>query len=58
MKKMDQAFSDGRKMMGNAQSATHTAMAGGEMMRAASDVIAARLEIMAAGMADPRKTDF
>ena len=58
MKNIDKAFSDGRRMMGNAQSATHTAMAGGEMMRAASDVIAARLEILAAGMANPTKTDF
>jgi len=42
----------------DARSATATAVAGGETMKAAGDVIAARLEILAAGMADPRKTDL
>ena len=58
MTDIDKAFRDGRRMADNAHSAATTALAGGEMMRAASDVIAARLEIMAAGLADPGKADL
>ena len=55
---LDQFLSDTRKVGRNARSAASTATAGGEMMQAASDVIAARLEIMAAGLANPAKADL
>ena len=55
---LDRFLSDARRLSRNASSATATAVAGGEMMKAASDVIAARLEILATGLADPRKTDL
>ena len=55
---LDKFLTDTRTVGRNASSATATAVAGGEMMKAAGDVIAARLEILAAGMADPRKTDL
>ncbi len=57
MTQFDKFFSDTRRVTDNAQSATTTAVAGGEMMKAAGDVIAARLEIMAAGLANPGKAD-
>lgn len=55
---LDKFLSDSRKVGRNARSAASTAAAGGEMMKAATDVIAARLEIMAAGMANPGKADL
>jgi hypothetical protein len=55
---LDKFFSSARSVGRDARAATATAVAGGEMMKAAGDVVAARLEILAAGMADPRKTDF
>ncbi|CAN5196749.1 hypothetical protein BH09PSE1_BH09PSE1_19570 [soil metagenome] len=55
---LDKFFSGARSVGRDARSATATAVAGGEMMKAAGDVIAARMEILAAGMADPRKTDL
>lgn len=55
---LDKFFSGAQSVGRDARSATATAVAGGEMMKAAGDVIAARLEILAAGMADPRKTDL
>lgn len=58
MNQFDRFFADARRATRNAQSATTTAVAGGEMLQAASDVIAARLEIMRAGMVDPRKADL
>lgn len=41
-----------------ARTATTTAIAQGEMMRAAGDVVVARLQILAAGMADPAQADL
>ncbi len=58
MTKLDKAIRDSRRVSDNAHSAALSALAGGEMMKAASDVIAARLEIMAAGMANPGKADL
>ena len=55
---LDRFLRDTRAVGKNASSATATAVAGGEMIKAAGDVIAARLEILAAGVADPRKTDL
>ncbi|CAN5219734.1 hypothetical protein BH10PSE2_BH10PSE2_12560 [soil metagenome] len=55
---LDRFLSDTRRMGRNAQAATTTAVASGEMLKAAGDVIAARLEIMAAGLANPGKADF
>jgi hypothetical protein len=55
---LDKFFAGARSVGRDARAATATAVAGGEMMKAAGDVIAARLEILAAGMADPRKTDL
>lgn len=40
-----------------ADTAAATAVAQGEMMRAAGDVVAARLEILVAGLTDPSKAD-
>jgi len=48
----------GRKLNRNAASAARTAVSSGEMLEAAGNVIAARLQIMAEGMADPRKADL
>lgn len=58
MNQINKAFSTGRRLTRNASSAATTAISGGEMLQAAGDVIAARLEIMAAGMADPAKLDL
>jgi hypothetical protein len=55
---LDKFFSRAERVGRDARSATATAVAGGEMMKAAGDVIAARMEILAAGMADPRKADL
>ena len=55
---LDKFLRDSRSVTRNARSAATTAAAGGEMLKAASDVIAARLEIMAAGMANPGKADL
>lgn len=58
MTELDKALRNRRRLVRNSTSAANTALAGGEMLQAAGDVIAARLEIMAAGMADPRKADL
>lgn len=58
MTPLDKALRDSRRMQKNATSAAITAVSGGEMLRAASDVIAARLNIMAEGLADPMKIDM
>ena len=58
MTMLDKAFRDGKRLNRNAASAALTAASGGEMLRAASDVIAARLNIMAEGMANPMKADM
>lgn len=58
MTQIDKALKTGRRLTRNAASAATTALSGGEMLQASGDVIAARLEIMAAGMADPRRVDL
>ncbi len=58
MTELDKALRNGRRLVRNSNSAATTALAGGEMLQAAGDVIAARLEIMAAGMVDPGKADL
>ncbi|MFC5344833.1 phasin family protein [Brevundimonas staleyi] len=47
-----------RKGRRDATAAAMTVASGGEMLRAASDVIAARLTILAEGLADPGKADM
>lgn len=58
MTMLDKALRDGKRLHRNAASAALTAASGGEMMRAASDVISARLNIMAEGLANPMKADM
>lgn len=58
MTQFDKALKTGRRLNRDGARATRTALSGGEMLQAAGDVINARLEIMAAGMADPRKIDL
>lgn len=58
MTPLDKALRDGERLRRNATSAAITAASGGEMLRAASDVIAARLNIMAEGLANPMKADM
>jgi len=47
-----------RKASNTAHSATLSALDGGEMMKAASEVISARLQIMADGLANPLRSDL
>lgn len=54
----DKTIRDGKSAARNARSAGDNAVHGGEMLRAASDVIAARLNIMAEGLANPMKADM
>jgi len=58
MTEFEKALKTGRRLTRDGARAANTALSGGEMMKAAGDVINARLEIMAAGMADPRKIDL
>lgn len=58
MTQFDKALKTGRRLNRDGARATRTALSGGEMLQAAGDVINARLEIMAAGLADPRKIDL
>jgi len=58
MTSLDKTIRDGKRAAANARTAATTAADGGEMMRAASDVIAARLTIMAEGLANPMKADM
>lgn len=58
MTQFDRAIKTGRRLTRDGARAANTALSGGEMMQAAGDVINARLEIMAAGMVDPRKADL
>jgi len=58
MTQFDKATKTGRRLTRDGARAAGTARSGGEMLQAAGDVINARLEIMAAGMADPRKADL
>jgi hypothetical protein len=57
MTMLDKTIRDGKRVMNNARTASTNADHGGEMMRAASDVIAARMTIMAEGLANPMKAD-
>lgn len=47
-----------RRITGRTRATPGPAVANGEMMRAAGDVIAARLEIMARGLTDPGRADL
>lgn len=58
MTHIDRALRTDRKLNRNAASAARTAVSGGEILEAAGSVIAARLQIMADGMADPMKADL
>lgn len=58
MTQFDKAMKTGRRLTRDGARAANTALSSGEMMQAAGDVINARLEIMAAGMVDPRKADL
>lgn len=58
MTQFDKALKTGRRLTRDGARAANTALSGGEMLQAAGDVINARLEIMAAGMTDPRKIDL
>lgn len=58
MTQFEKAIKTGRRLTRDGARAANTALSGGEMMKAAGDVINARLEIMAAGMVDPRKVDL
>jgi hypothetical protein len=58
MTQIDRAVKTGRKLTRNAAKASDTTWSGGEMLSAASDVIAARMKIMADGMTDPTKVDL
>lgn len=58
MTPIDHAMKTGRRMARNARTAGDIALDGGEMLQASGDVIAARLEIMARGMADPMRADL
>lgn len=56
--KLEQAARRGRRMASDARHASEALIAGGELMQASQEVIAARLEILAAGLADPTKADL
>lgn len=58
MIQFDKAIKTGRRLNRDGARAARTALSGGEMLQAAGDVINARMEIMAAGLADPRKADL
>ena len=58
MTQFDKTTKTGRRLTRDGARATSTALSCGEMLQAAGDVINARLEIMAVGMADPRKIDL
>ncbi|KQY89655.1 hypothetical protein [Brevundimonas sp. Root1423] len=58
MTQFDKAIKTGRRLTRDGARAASTALSGGEMLQAAGDVINARMEIMAAGMTDPRKIDL
>ncbi len=58
MTQFDKAIKTGRRLTRDGARAASNALSGGEMLQASGDVINARLEIMAAGMADPRKLDL
>ncbi len=55
---LDDFLRDSRAAAGNARAATDAAVAGSAMMRAAGEVVAARMDILAAGLADPSRADL
>ena len=55
---LDPFFCGARSLGQDARTAAATAAAGGELLKASGDVILARLEILAKGMADPRQADL
>lgn len=55
---LEKTLRAGKRVGANARAAAITAESGGEMIRAASDVIAARLNILAEGLANPMKADM
>lgn len=57
MTRTQRLAADARRAGRNLGSAAGTALAGGEMLQAAGEVIGARLEILRAGLADPAKAD-
>ena len=58
MTQIDKTLKAGRRAVRNAGTAANAAISSGEMLNAAGEVVAARLNIMAAGMADPSKIDL
>ena len=58
MTMLDKTIRNGRRATANAGTAATNAANGGEMLRAASDVITARMTLMAEGMANPMKADM
>ncbi len=58
MTHIDKALKTGKRLDRNAATTSDAVLSGGEMLNAAGEVIAARLEIMARGLADPRKADL
>ncbi len=58
MTMLDKTVRDGKRAARNAQATASAAANQGEMMRAATDVIAARMTIMAEGMANPMRADM
>ncbi len=58
MTPIDKALKTSRRITRQTTSAARAAVSGGEMLQAAGDVINARLNILAAGLADPSKVDL
>lgn len=58
MTQFDKAMKTGRRLNRDGARAVDTALSGGEMLQASGEVINARLEIMAAGLVDPRRIDL
>lgn len=58
MTQFDKATKTARRLTRDGARAANTAVSGGEMLQAAGDVINARMEIMAAGLIDPRRIDL
>lgn len=55
---LDPFFCGVRSLGEDARMASATAVAGGELMKASGEVILARLDILARGLADPQKADL
>ncbi|MDP3404710.1 MAG: phasin family protein [Brevundimonas sp.] len=58
MTTLDKTIRNARRTTANAGTAATNAANSGEMLRAASDVIAARMTLMAEGLANPMKADM